>query len=705
MMSRQHGAILYNGTMKSNDGKNESNKTNRNEQCSTYFGNRDEVLDRLKVLRDTATLKSWRNGITGKIKFSVKIQVVNEEEGRGKNRCVQKQSVHMPLSDSEACLPISPVNPLNVAVHCLRSCDAAIDSCNTKAATDSTIESAQIHSKTGVLLCLEVERCYDLKASNLPLFRRGGFFQVQSMNTCPFILIKVNNQEVGRTPALKNTNNPIWIDECFEFPVCDKCNDLTLEVWEEVSSPKHSFDHRPVVKETKKECVGDFIGKCNVNIQSIINRRNQEDDYGYQNYVLELKRWHKSNNKERNRCSCPLQHDIQSKCDSLYRETIRVQPKQNSFRRKRKRLGSILVEKPKFVSETINNSFRIKNNQPFRRKDIRDMDEASDSESFTNSTYFKAFSLMMLYLLIGVIGYSYIFESWTIRDSIYFSVVTFSTVGYGDIRPSNDASKLFTCIFALMGIGIIGIALGFIGQNLVQAQVEALQRSHKKKETEESDNSEQNTKSSRVMRSLPILRDVFLFICPIAAMTIIGSVIFGTYENWDLVDSVYWCVMTGTSVGYGDLAPQTNQMRWFSVPFIPLSVGVISAALGRIANIFVEEEIAKANSKLLQREVTLEDLEAMNADGDGEVSPLEFIEHMLKVMHKVDQHLLDELHAQFEKLDADGSGGLQQDDLDILTERKLEERRNQALKRYQRSLLHNEPESKAWASPQIVPCG
>ena len=109
--------------------------------------------------------------------------------------------------------------------------------------------------------------------------------------------------------------------------------------------------------------------------------------------------------------------------------------------------------------------------------------------------------------------------------------------------------------------------------------------------------------------------------------------------------------------------------------------------MGKIANTFVEREINKANTKLLKREVTLEDLEAMNADGDGEVSPLEFVEHMLLVMQKVDRDLLDKLHAQFERLDADGSGGLEPDDLEILTKERLHERRQKALKEYSQSIL------------------
>lgn len=131
-------------------------------------------------------------------------------------------------------------------------------------------------------------------------------------------------------------------------------------------------------------------------------------------------------------------------------------------------------------------------------------------------------------------------------------------------------------------------------------------------------------------------------------------------------------------------------MRWFSVVYIPLAVGAFSAALGRIANIFVEAEIRKSNKKLLEREVTVEDLERMNADGDGEVSPLEFVEHMLKTMNKVDQALLDDLHSQFQKLDADGSGGLESDDLVLLTEQKLNERRRVILEKYRSALLQRQ---------------
>lgn len=182
-------------------------------------------------------------------------------------------------------------------------------------------------------------------------------------------------------------------------------------------------------------------------------------------------------------------------------------------------------------------------------------------------------------------------------------------------------------------------------------------------------------------------REAFVVIVPILSMILTGSLVVGKIEGWTAIDSIYWCISTGTSVGYGDFAPETDEMRWFCVFFIPLSVGVISAALGKVANVFVEREISKTNEKLLKSELTVEDLERMNVDGDGEVSLLEFVEFMLKSMSKVDQKMLDELHDQFYRLDADGSGALQEDDLVLLAEEKLNEQRKIALERFEKKKL------------------
>lgn len=44
-------------------------------------------------------------------------------------------------------------------------------------------------------------------------------------------------------------------------------------------------------------------------------------------------------------------------------------------------------------------------------------------------------------------------------DALYFTVITLTTIGYGDFAPETDAGKLFTVAYSLIGLAAIG---GFI---------------------------------------------------------------------------------------------------------------------------------------------------------------------------------------------------------------------------------------------------
>lgn len=61
---------------------------------------------------------------------------------------------------------------------------------------------------------------------------------------------------------------------------------------------------------------------------------------------------------------------------------------------------------------------------------------------------------VLLLLIIGTLFYTLV-EGWTIVDAFYFSVITLTTVGYGDFSPVTTAGKLFTTIYILVGISII----------------------------------------------------------------------------------------------------------------------------------------------------------------------------------------------------------------------------------------------------------
>lgn len=67
---------------------------------------------------------------------------------------------------------------------------------------------------------------------------------------------------------------------------------------------------------------------------------------------------------------------------------------------------------------------------------------------------FRVLLLLMVTLLLGATIFYWRTEGWDIVDALYFSVMTMSTIGYGDIHPTTTLSKMFTIVFALLSIGI-----------------------------------------------------------------------------------------------------------------------------------------------------------------------------------------------------------------------------------------------------------
>ena len=57
-------------------------------------------------------------------------------------------------------------------------------------------------------------------------------------------------------------------------------------------------------------------------------------------------------------------------------------------------------------------------------------------------------------LLTGTVVY-HLLEDWSWVDSLYFSVVTLTTVGYGDLSPTTDLSKLFTVVYLVSGVSLL----------------------------------------------------------------------------------------------------------------------------------------------------------------------------------------------------------------------------------------------------------
>lgn len=67
--------------------------------------------------------------------------------------------------------------------------------------------------------------------------------------------------------------------------------------------------------------------------------------------------------------------------------------------------------------------------------------------------FLSTLSTLLILLATGTTFYHYQ-EGWSVLDSLYFTVVTIATVGYGDLHPTKDLSKIFTMLLIFMGVGL-----------------------------------------------------------------------------------------------------------------------------------------------------------------------------------------------------------------------------------------------------------
>jgi voltage-gated potassium channel len=86
----------------------------------------------------------------------------------------------------------------------------------------------------------------------------------------------------------------------------------------------------------------------------------------------------------------------------------------------------------------------------------------------------KALTLLgMLVLIIagGTVFFHHV-EGWSWLDSYFFTVVTLSTVGYGELVPATAMGKIGTTVFILVGLGIFAVAIQQFGAFAVKKREE-----------------------------------------------------------------------------------------------------------------------------------------------------------------------------------------------------------------------------------------
>ncbi|MFH1147074.1 MAG: potassium channel family protein, partial [Pseudomonadota bacterium] len=71
--------------------------------------------------------------------------------------------------------------------------------------------------------------------------------------------------------------------------------------------------------------------------------------------------------------------------------------------------------------------------------------------------------ILIAIIAFGTNGYMFL-EHWGVQDALYMTIITLTTVGFGEVHPLSPAGRIFTMIMILMGVGCVFYIFGALTQ-------------------------------------------------------------------------------------------------------------------------------------------------------------------------------------------------------------------------------------------------
>jgi voltage-gated potassium channel len=91
---------------------------------------------------------------------------------------------------------------------------------------------------------------------------------------------------------------------------------------------------------------------------------------------------------------------------------------------------------------------------------------------------FIILAMFVILLAVGAIGYSFLLDV-SLVDGLYMTIITISTVGYGEVGIMNDEAKFFTMAVIFLGVGTAGYTFTSIVVALIEGGIKDIWRNRK----------------------------------------------------------------------------------------------------------------------------------------------------------------------------------------------------------------------------------
>lgn len=160
-------------------------------------------------------------------------------------------------------------------------------------------------------------------------------------------------------------------------------------------------------------------------------------------------------------------------------------------------------------------------------------------------------------------------EQWTAFGSSFYLTHLVTTIGYGTNSPRTPAGQIATIVFAFIGIPIMGYTLIQVARLDMDVSVFLLERVFCMK--------------------VRTLRDQMVILWGLLVIILFGGAyVYSRLEPWSFCESLYFCFVTLSTIGFGDFLPSSMLSRAFSIFYMIFGLGVCASILGVLTGCVAE---------------------------------------------------------------------------------------------------------------------
>jgi len=79
-------------------------------------------------------------------------------------------------------------------------------------------------------------------------------------------------------------------------------------------------------------------------------------------------------------------------------------------------------------------------------------------------------AILIVFIILGSLGYVWV-EGWDFFDALWMTVITLTTVGYGEVRPLTHAGRIYSMGLMLAGIGVMFYIITGLARIIVEGEI------------------------------------------------------------------------------------------------------------------------------------------------------------------------------------------------------------------------------------------